>query len=180
MDVTVQLKLNPWRALAAELRSIANACDTLTDQPAPALVSLNIQPHSADDYRGVTAKNRPATIAAVDAVAVALLGRPAETERMGDGSYHHTLRRTYGPIDVSVYQSIADPAAVDPVQEIERLRARVAELEARDATGLLYTRADDEDEPAGTDPAREVLAVAPVSPARAPLHYGVVDGPAGA
>jgi hypothetical protein len=180
MDVTVQLKLNPWRALAAELRSIANVFETLVDQPAPRRVALNIQPYNADEYRGVTAKNRPATIAAVDAVAVALLGRPAETERMGDGYYHHTLSGTCGPLDVAVYQVVADPRVVDPEEEIERLRARVAELEARDATGLLYTRADDEDEPAGTDPAREVLAVAPVSPARAPLHYGVVDGPAGA
>jgi hypothetical protein len=107
--------------------------------------------------------------------------------------------------------------------EIEQLRARVAELEARDAltysreaddptpltisdetieavgrmgtwnereerwddpTGLLYTRDDETDEPTAglalTDRAHEVLSVAPVSPARVPMHIGVVDDEAGA
>jgi hypothetical protein len=53
-----------------------------------------------------------------------------------------------------------------------------------DPTGLRYTRADDGDEPTAglalTDRAHEVLAVAPVSPARVPMHIGVVDDEDGA
>jgi hypothetical protein len=212
-ETTTPVEPSPWLDLAAELHRIADDLETLVGEPALQQVTLHIQPHNADGYQKKTAANRPATIAAVDAVAVALLGKPAETKRMSDGVFfHHGVGGTRGPVKVDIYTSVADPDAVDSEQEIARLRAENERLRAiagrslwcggectlpaghpgehafredvvaEDAKrlGLLYTRADDKgDDPtdglALTDRAREVLAVAPVSPARVPMHIGVVD-----
>lgn len=129
MNETVP-ELTPWQEIAAELRCIADDAEKLADQPAPPHFELNIQPWSADNYEGVTPKNRAATIAAVDAVAVALLAKPAGTHKLNDGSFFRKVNGRRGRVRFSIYQSIADPDLLDKDEEIERLRARVAELEA--------------------------------------------------
>jgi hypothetical protein len=53
---------DPWAEIATELHRIADDAEKLIGQPAPPQFQLNIQPWSADDYRGVTPKNRAATI----------------------------------------------------------------------------------------------------------------------
>lgn len=122
---------SPWLDIADELERIAADLRTLVGEPAPGLVAFDIQPHNADRGSGtVTVKNRPATIAAVDAVALALLGRPAKTEAVGSSAFHHRAGGSRGAIKVGVYTSVADPALVDPDEEIERLRAEVARLRA--------------------------------------------------
>jgi fumarate hydratase class II len=135
MPDTVQPDPSPWLDIAAELRRIADDVETLAGEPAPGLFSIDIQPHNADGCGVDTAKNRPVTQAAVDAVAQALIGKVGVTEHMVGSAFHHKAYGQRGAIKVGIYQSVAGPDAVDPEQEIERLRARVAELEARDADG---------------------------------------------
>jgi hypothetical protein len=181
---------SPWLDLAAEFRRVADDLETLVGEPAPGLVSIDIQPQSKlGRHRPPRVQDRAEIAAAVDRVAVALLGRAAATKRMGStgNTFHHTVDGERGTIGLNIYQAVADPNLVDPAEEIARLRAENERLRAEaagqtaradaDQLGLNYTRADDEaDEPTtGGDQAREVLAVAPVSPARVPLHYGVVD-----
>ena len=119
-----------WMEIAAELRRIADDAEKLADQPAPPHFELNIQPWSADGYRGVTPKGRAATITSVDAVSVAFLGKPAGTSRLNDGTFFHKVGGRRGRVSFSIYQSIADPKLLDKDEEIEQLRARIADLEA--------------------------------------------------
>jgi hypothetical protein len=121
---------DPWAAIAAELRRIADDAEKLAGEPAPRMFSLNIQPFNADGIGASTAKGRPATVAAVDAVGMALVNKTGQTHRLSGGSFHHSVDGQRGPIIFSIYQSVADPEAVDKDEEIKRLRSRVAELEA--------------------------------------------------
>jgi hypothetical protein len=164
MEPTVQPEPTPsepdaWADIAVELEKIAADCRDLIGQPAPGLFAIDLHP-SRITYPPAP-KERAATVDAVDTVALVLLGKKAETKRMEGGAFHHTTRGRRGPIELSIYNAVADPALVDPAEEIARLRAEVAELKAKqtDATGLAYTRADDEPD----DPT-------PVSPARVPMH----------
>jgi hypothetical protein len=120
---------DPWAAMAAELRRMADDFEKLIGQVAPGLVSLDIQP-KGDVSHPPVAKQRAETIEAVDAVAHALFGEPGETKAMSNGTFHHKRYGRRGRITVDVYQALADPGAVDPDEEIARLRARLAELEA--------------------------------------------------
>jgi hypothetical protein len=128
-DKTVP-ELTGYQAIAAELRRIADDVEGLVGEPAPRMFSLNIQPFNADGIGANTAKGRPATVAAVDAVGMALLGKAGRTHRLSGGSFHHSVHGDRGPINFSIYQSVADPEVVDRDEEIALLRARVAELEA--------------------------------------------------
>jgi hypothetical protein len=122
-----------WADIADELERIAKDVRGLVGQPAPGLVSLSIQPYNADRLGKPTAKGRPATVAAVDAVATALLGKPGATYDVS-GGFHHGVHGESGPISVGVYTSVAAPDAVDPEEEIARLRAEVEQLRAAAAT----------------------------------------------
>lgn len=95
---------DPWAVIAAELRRIADDLAKLIGQPAPATFEINTQPYSGSRYGGQGGD--AATIAATDAVANALLGHPAETRVMGDGSYQHTTYGRRGPLRVAVYQGV--------------------------------------------------------------------------
>lgn len=132
-----------WADIAAELRRLANDVDDLIGQPAPRQFAINIQPHCGPSHPPVP-KERAETVAAVDTVSLVLLGRPAETRPMSGGSFHHHAYGERGPIKLGVYQGVADPAAVDPDEEIARLRAENdklrAELGGEDPTGLTYGR----------------------------------------
>ncbi len=59
-----------------------------------------------------------------------LLGQPGETKAMSGGAFHRKRYGSRGPVTVNVYNAIADPALEDQQDELERLRARIAELEA--------------------------------------------------
>lgn len=133
-----------WADIAEELHRIADDLHNLIGQPVPGLFALNIQPHNADAYRANTVKGRPITVAAVDAVANVLLGKAAESYPCG-GGFHHGVDGKRGRVTVQIYTSVADPDAVDPEEEITRLRAEVAELRSKapDASGFGYSRADD-------------------------------------
>lgn len=132
---------DPWDAIADELERIAKDVRALVGEPAPGCFDINIQPRNADGYGKNTVKNRPATAAATDAIAKALLGKPSTDVKMGDGSFHRNAAGRRGRIGVAVYTSIADPDAVDPDEEIARLRAEVEQLR-----GLAYSREADESE----------------------------------
>lgn len=134
---------DPYSEIAAELHCIADDLVKLgPGHPAPRWFELNIQPHkaSADDE----------TIAHVDDVAVTLLGKPATTDPMPSGSYHHSASGSRGPVSVSVYQSVSSPE----LRELERLRAENAELRSA------YGREVDNGDPAATVPAG-LVGVAP-------------------
>lgn len=158
-----------WADIAAELEKIAADCRDLIGQPAPKSFQLNIQPHCGPTYPPPP-KERAETVTAVDTVSQILLGRSAKTERVGGNTFHHGARGSRGSVSFSIYQSVADPALVDPDEEIARLRAenealradldRAHEVALADPTGLTYGRGDE-----GGDPR-------PVSPARVPLHTG--------
>jgi hypothetical protein len=121
---------DPWAAIAAELRRIADDAEKLIGTPPPAMVAFDMQPYAEVSHPPKPAQ-REAIIDVVDAAANAFLGKDARTQKMSDGkSFHHTAAGRRGLISLSIYQAIADPDIEDPQQELERLRARVAELEA--------------------------------------------------
>lgn len=131
-----------WADIAAELRKIADDCLDLIGQPAPGCFDIDIHPLRIS--HPPVLKERAATIDAIDTAALVLLGKKAETREMSGGSFHHTARGRRGPISLMVYNAVADPAAVDPDEEIARLRAENdklrAELGVEDPTGLTYGR----------------------------------------
>jgi len=131
---TLPSEPSPWLDIADELEKIAEDARALAGEPAPACFSIIVQPKNPDPYPQHTAKSRPKVIAAVDAIAHALLGKPSADRRMGDGSYHRDASGRRGAIDIATYTSVADPAAVDPEQEIARLRAENEQLRAEVAT----------------------------------------------
>jgi hypothetical protein len=167
-----------FAAIAAELRKTANGIETLigSDLPKPSYVALTI--HAGGRGRD---RDDDLTGRAVDALGIALLGKPGTPEKMTNDTYHYGTEQTArGPIKVHVYDSVSTAWAVrreataqlaEREAELATLRAEVAALRAAaaltpdaDPTGLDYTRADsDEDDPT------------PVSPARVPLHVGRVD-----
>jgi hypothetical protein len=131
-----------WADIAAELRKIADDCLDLIGQPAPGCFDIDIHPLRIS--HPPVLKERAATIEGIDTVAFVLLGKKAETREMSGGSFHHTAKGRRGPITFSIYNAVADPAAVDPDEEIARLRAENeklrAELGVEDPTGLTYGR----------------------------------------
>jgi hypothetical protein len=109
---------NGYEAVVAELRRIADALETVPPGFGPEYSSFSI--HAG---RHGTA----AAAVAVDAVAMAVLGKPGKTQRMSSGTYHHGADGPFTPINVKVFQQVPGPEA----SELELLRARVAELEAQ-------------------------------------------------
>jgi hypothetical protein len=118
--VTDQSLPNPtgYAAVAAELHRIADALATLPPGPAP-YVALSILP-------------RDKTVAAVDAVALAVLGKRGTTTRDPDGWRHKAENSTSGLVYVSTHALVPGPAD-DRDIELARLRAQVAELQRREA-----------------------------------------------
>jgi hypothetical protein len=104
-----------FAATAAELHRIA---DLPCSRKKPYL-TLGILPTESDS-------SPEQKIAEVDAVAMAVLGKPAETVENSPGNWYRLVRGECSGIYVSVQASIPSPH----VNELERLRARVAELEA--------------------------------------------------
>lgn len=104
--------------VAEELHRIADDLAALAaDHPAPSFICLEFQPGKIC---------APEAAAEVDAIATALLGRPAQTEQVVSGIYHHRVAGLRGPIQLSIYQRVASPED----SELERLRAENARLRA--------------------------------------------------
>lgn len=106
-------ELTGYAVTAAELRRIADALDTLPTAVGLERVQLSILPEK--------------TVAAVDAVAMAVFGKPGKGERNGRDWYH--VRRTdpngYDPVGVSIFAIVPGPPDERDV-ELERLRAELA------------------------------------------------------
>lgn len=134
-----------YQATAANLRSIADALDTL--------------PHGNAPYATLSILPAEKTVEAIDAVALAVLGKAGVTRRDSDG-WRHIAEGRSGGAWVSIHALVPGPPDERDL-ELERLRAEVETLRA-DHAGQLYSRADDE----ADDPT-------PVSPARG-LHAGAV------
>jgi hypothetical protein len=99
---------DPWAAIAAELRRIADDVETLVGSPAPGLFSIDVQPFGEVSHPPVP-EQLGDTTQAVDDVANALLGKSADTKKMSDGkSVHCTASGRRGRILLSVYQAVAD------------------------------------------------------------------------
>jgi hypothetical protein len=108
--------------LASDLRRVADALDTVADLELQAdpYVTLGVQPGGTD-----------AEIAArTDAIGKALFGKLGAAKRMGGNTWHYAAEGRFGLVQVDVYDGIADPETPAREAELERLRARVAELEA--------------------------------------------------
>jgi len=114
---------DPYAEIAAELRRIADDLTTLAGKGLPKpWFNISIQP--ATDERG----NDDVVIPAVDAVAVALLGRPATTDPMSSGGHMHRIAGTRGPVSLGVHQSVSSPEAREREAELARLRAELDAL----------------------------------------------------
>ncbi|GAA2579563.1 hypothetical protein GCM10010435_65930 [Winogradskya consettensis] len=111
---------DPYAEIAAELRRIADDFETLAgkDIAAPAL-SLAVQPRGTTD-NGI--------VAAVDAIAGVLLGKPGITRHMSGGVYHHDAGGYRGALRIDVFQQVSDPVAREQAAELARLRAELAAL----------------------------------------------------
>ena len=107
---------NGYEAVVAELRRIADALETVPPGFGVSHASVDIHAGEREDS---------SAIAAVDAVAMAVLGKPGALRSVGNG-YHHHAEGDWKPVHFAVYQRVPGPADL----ELERLRARVAELEA--------------------------------------------------
>jgi hypothetical protein len=178
----------PWcQAIAEELHRIAydlgNVVNIQGGLPEPSYVQLHIQPSG----------DKTQQLAAIADLGNAIAGQSARPREMGDGSYHYDVDARRGPVLFRAYTSIDTATALRLIAEdeqaqkdaeIDRLRARVAELEARglrvaehydpaadervvaeegkrvEELGLNFTRADDDT----VDPT-------PTGP-REPLHTG--------
>ena len=120
MTQTIIHHQNGYESAVAELRRIADALETVPAGFGPSYVGLSI--HAGRS-------NQTASIAAVDAVAMAVIGKVGTTQRMGNGTYHHDASSYSGPVDVGIFQRVPSPAD----SELERLRAEVEALKAANA-----------------------------------------------
>lgn len=120
-DNTTDQPRDSYADLAATLHAIADDLATLAGTGKASYVGLSIHPAGEDDE---------ATIAAVDIVGQALLGKPGETREMIGGSYHHGAHGNRGGVNVSVFNSVTPPRQRALEDELARLRAEVAAAKA--------------------------------------------------
>lgn len=186
-----ETKPDPFADLAAELRRAAADLSDLIGSglPEPAQFEFNIQPGESIPNGE---RDDEVTARAVDAMAMALLGKPGEPQLMSKDHYFYSARGQRGPITVTIYQSIstawvekrhAAVALAEKEAELAKLRAEVEELRASQGFGPEdYQRFFPEQQgqpvdPTGLNFSREADDPTPVSPARVPLHEGaIVDG----
>lgn len=135
-----------YQAVAAELRRIAAGLDTLPPTERKPFTQVHVLPVEK-------------TAEAVDAIGLAVLGVPGVTEESGQGFRRRVKNGFEGVVRFTSFVEVPNPANGRDV-ELEKLRAKVAELEK-----LTYSREAD-------DPT-------PVSPARPPLHVGVREADGG-
>lgn len=116
-------------SIAAALRGIADRIEKLDFKVAPAL-SINIQPR--DDVEADE-------VELVDAVGMALFDKVGEPREMSNGSWHHDVSGHFAPVNVSAFTGVTSPAERERLAEVERLRARVAELETAELKGEVHS-----------------------------------------
>jgi hypothetical protein len=110
-------ELTGYQATAADLRRIADALDALPPRDESPYLSLSILPAIK-------------TAEEVDAIGVAMLGKPGETRRSSDGWLHQVQGVPLsGRGYVTAHASVPGPPDERDV-ELEKLRARLAELES--------------------------------------------------
>jgi hypothetical protein len=118
----------PYAEVAAELHRIADALNTITaDGLAKLKVELKISTKLFKRPDDDAVK-----VATVDAVALAVLGTPGQMEATNASAaydwVYHKAEAVCGPIAVRIYELVDDPRELDKRDELERLRAEVAEL----------------------------------------------------
>jgi hypothetical protein len=92
---------NGYEKAVAELRRIADLLETLPPGFEPEHVGIDIMAGPKDDSNAV---------AAIDAVAVALLGKPGATKKMSDGRFHHSAAGEWtDPVRIAVFQAVPEP-----------------------------------------------------------------------
>jgi hypothetical protein len=114
-------ELTGYQATAAELHRIADAIEPLQLNRERPYVILHFIPSAGD-------APDEQKIADVDAVASAILGCAGQDEKIGS-SWYHLVRATRSGVNIEVQNSLSGRPDERDV-ELERLRARVAELEA--------------------------------------------------
>ena len=103
--------------IAAALRQIA---DRIVGLDLPEVhVRVDFQPHGGEAVE----------VAAIDAIGVALSGSPGKPREMSNGTYHHDVRADFGLVTAAAYTSVMAPEERQQMAELERLRARVAEVD---------------------------------------------------
>ena len=131
MDAPNLAQPSVWADVAAELEKIAADCRDLIGQPAPLRFDIDIHTHRPASFPPAVAE-RAQTVAGVDTVGQILVGRSGFTHALsGSGDrFRHTAEGARGPIILTISQAVADPALVDPVEELARLRAENEALRA--------------------------------------------------
>lgn len=116
MDDKTVPELTGYQATAAELRRIADALDTMPPRDVSPYLSLSILPSVK-------------TVEEVDALGMAILGKPGETSKNGDGWRHKVDSHAYSRNSyVGIHATVPGPPD-ERDAELEKLRARVAELQ---------------------------------------------------
>ena len=106
----------------AELRRIADAHEGVPAGCEPFYVSLGIQPGVAGEFAA----------AAVDTVALAVLGKKGETTEFG-GRTLHEVSGDFRPVRVSIYQRLPEPRT-----ELEAANARLDEQATGDDSRAVH------------------------------------------
>lgn len=123
MDPTVRANQPPGYcgAIADELERVAADLRKAehVELPEPRQFQLNIQPGGTTDEE---------VISGVDALGTALLGKKGEPDTVNCAPWYVADGRR-GQVSVSIYRGLSKPPDGRD-EEIEKLRARVAELEA--------------------------------------------------
>lgn len=115
-----------YAATAADLRRIADALDKLPTDGKPPYLMLSILPSAK-------------TVEAVDAVTLAVLGKPGETRKDSD-DWRHIAEGRIGTCYLQIHSTVPGPPD-ERDDELARLRAEVESLRAQ--SGLAYSRADE-------------------------------------
>jgi hypothetical protein len=118
-DQTIEDATAPtgYAATAAELERIAAALRDLPGKQPFVTLYINPGPTGTDEEKA----------AAVDAAAIAVLGKPGKPERVG-GSWHHTADHWAGLVTLSVHAAISGPPD-ERADTIAELRAELAQVE---------------------------------------------------
>lgn len=93
---------NGYEAVVAELRRIADALETVPPGFGPSYVSFTIHAGRSFD------------LAAVDAVALAVLGKKGAPRNVGAGKCHHHASSAFTPVNISIYQQIPETHYLEP------------------------------------------------------------------
>lgn len=120
-------KANAWIVAAAALRDLSDRCATLADVPAAncgkdPFITISILPGPIG--------GAPETAGIIDAVGMALLGKPGGNSHRNDDGICYRADGQVGRVLVSIHGTVPAPRS-----EADELRAEVAALKAKLADG---------------------------------------------